>query len=168
MMARMGSLAARNGRWAIAFVAFVVLAATTGTPFAVVVLIIGALAAAAWASVRGLDRRRRTGAKVAVLVGALSLVSLSGHLLAPSASPVRPLALAGVPAAGASAAQDASTLVQQLPDRSSSWLLLGDTGDPTTPTSSAYLGYERALLLDPHQVRAALGLARLYLSRPAS
>lgn len=167
-MGRIRSVPTNSARWATAFIAFVVLTATSGVAFALVVLVTGALAMAAWVNLRGLDNRRRVGARSALLVASLGLVSVGGHLLAPTTSPAHPLALSAGPPPGASASQIASVLVQQLPDRSTSWLLLGDTGDSTTVLSSGYLGYERALLLDSHQVRAALGLAQLYVSRDQS
>ncbi|HET9060913.1 MAG TPA: hypothetical protein VFN61_13410 [Acidimicrobiales bacterium] len=172
MMARLRSLPPGSTWWASGFLAFVVVTITTDVAFAVVMLGIAALAFACLATLRrtasiGPLRRR---ALAPIIVGLCTvLTGVAGHMLQPASASPRPLALAAATVQpGASAAQVAAMLVQELPDRSSSWLLLGDTGDPTTPLSSAYLGYERALIADPHQVRAALGLARLYLARNQS
>jgi cytochrome c-type biogenesis protein CcmH/NrfG len=171
MTARLRSLPAGSTWWASGFLAFVVVTVTTDVAFAVVMLVIAALAFAGLAvlrrtaSVGPLHRR----ALATILLGfCVALTGLAAHILQAGTGPALRLPLSATAVQDASAAQDAAMLTQELPDRSSSWLLLGDTGDPTTPLSSAYLGYERALIADPHQVRAALGLARLYLARNQS
>ena len=166
MIRELPRLLRRHRGAAIAIVAALLLAAATSD--VALALVVAASAVVVATAVAKLPAsRRRPGIALGVLV-AIVVTAGTGHALSPGQpTVVVPAPLVPLPA-NPTATQVAASLVDQQPDLASSWLLFGDTGDATSFSGSAFVGYERALILDPGDRRAALGLAGLYLARNQS
>jgi len=159
----LGLVRRHRGAAAATGAAFVLIAATSDV---VLALVAAASAGVVAAVVAKLPAPRRRPGIALVVLAAVVVTAGASHALSPG-QPTVVVPAALVPP-GSTAAQVAASLVDQQPNLASSWLLSGDTGDASSLSGSAFLGYERALILDPGDRRAALGLAGLYLARNQS